>query len=88
MQTQTVDQAVAAVLTHLDALHGEDHDHLAPLLADLVAAARGDDRRAVDAALTEIHLDRDALHQGQRHDDLAEVLGDVVTAARTAATAA
>ncbi|GAA1111932.1 hypothetical protein [Streptomyces javensis] len=88
MQTQTVGQAVAAVHTHLDALHGEDHDHLAPLLADLVAAARSGDQRAVDAALAEIHLDRDALHPGPHHDDLAEVLADVVTAAQAAATGA
>lgn len=85
MPTQTVDAAVAAVHTHLDALHaGEAHDLLADLLDDLVAAARTGDQRAVDRALAAVHLDHDALHAGERHDDLAEVLDAVVTTARTA----
>lgn len=88
MQTQTVDQAVAAVHTHLDALRGEDRDLLASLLADLVAAAHSGDQAAVDTALAAIHLDHDALHQGPIHDDLADVLQDVVTAARAAAAPA
>ncbi|MEV1042964.1 hypothetical protein AB0J01_41350 [Streptomyces sp. NPDC050204] len=86
MQTQTVDAAVAAVHTHLDALHGDAYDHLVPLLDDLVAAARTGDQHAIDRALAEVHLDRDALH-GDAYDYLAEVLDDVVTAVRAAPTA-
>ncbi|WP_435245049.1 hypothetical protein [Streptomyces tendae] len=85
MPGQTLDAALAAVHTHLDALHaGEAHDLLADLLDDLVAAVHGGDQSAVDAALSAIHLDQDALHAGDPHDDLAEVLADVVTAAQPA----
>ncbi|MFB7649340.1 hypothetical protein ACFC0S_16220 [Streptomyces sp. NPDC056084] len=85
MQTQTTAEAVAAVHTHLNALHaGEAHDLLADLLDDLVAAAHTGDQAAIDHALAAVHTHHDALHAGERHDALAEVLGDVVTAAQTA----